>query len=94
MIHLLTELLLDADDSDEEDETVQTMEKTWTKENYIPKNHMLKRVVSTIDRNCVVCCTTRNIRRWPAIMYYSMLKMAAINSIKVYINHGSIGSRM
>jgi hypothetical protein len=87
--------LLDADDSDEEDETVQTREETWTKKKkYIPKKHKLKRMVSTIDRNCVVCCIAGNIRRWPAIMNYSMLKMAAINSLKVYMNPDSIGSRM
>jgi hypothetical protein len=43
--------LLDVDDLDEEDETVQRREETWTKEKkYIPKEHTLKWVVSTIDK--------------------------------------------
>lgn len=40
--------------------------------------------VDTVDLMCARCSTLRNTRRWPLVVFFRLLDLAAINSFKIF----------
>lgn len=54
------------------------------KPNQIMDYNATKGGVDTVDLMCARCSTSRNTRRWPMVVFFRLLDLAAINSYKIF----------
>lgn len=54
------------------------------KPNQIMDYNATKGGVDTVDLMCARCSTSRNTRRWPLVVFFRLLDLAAINALKIF----------